>query len=216
MKKNYTDINIVLDRSGSMASVADDTIGGFNRFLDDQKKAPGEATLTLLQFDDVAEYVYKALPLGSVEPLTKVTFIPRGSTALLDAIGQLILATGDRLKILPEDSRPEKVLIVVVTDGEENASRKLTGLQVADMIRQQRDIYKWEFIFMGSNQDAICAANKLNISAANTMTYASNAVGTQNAFGSLSSNMLRFRSGTKAAMDFEPEDYAAQAKAGAV
>lgn len=214
MKTNHTDITVVLDRSGSMASVADDTIGGFNRFLDDQKKAPGTATLSLHQFDDVFETPIKAQDVKQVPDLTNKTFVPRGSTALLDAIGRSIGDTGSRLESVSENDRAEKVVFVIITDGHENASREFTNQKVFDMIQHQRDKYSWEFVFLGANQDAIKSAVNLGMSAKNSMTYASNAVGTRAAFQSASSNLRAFRSGDAKCMAFSDQDRKDQDAAG--
>lgn len=214
MKQNYTDITIVLDRSGSMASVASDTIGGFNRFLADQKAVPGTATITLHQFDDQFETPIKAVNIQSAEPLTDKTFVPRGSTALLDAIGRAVVDTGERMKSLGNDCA-EKVVFVIITDGEENASHEYTREKVLEMIKHQTDTYKWEFVFLGANQDAIKAGMTMGVNAANSMTYAANAVGTQSAFASSSANMRAFRTGAAKSMAYSAEDREAQAKAGA-
>jgi hypothetical protein len=215
MKPNYTDIIIVLDRSGSMQSVMHDTIGGFNHFLQSQQEAPGEATITLIQFDDQYEGVYRGLAIKDAEPLTPATFVPRGSTALLDAIGRTIEETGARLAALDESERPEKVLFVIVTDGFENASRKYTRDQVNDLIAQQRDTYKWEFVFLGANQDAISTASSMGIGAANALTYAANSGGVRAAMASLSKNAVSYRVGATMDASFTSEDRDEQRKAGA-
>src|SRR5512138_1904469 len=139
MKSGYADINIVLDRSGSMESIRQATIAGFNKFLAEQKQAPGEATLTLAQFDDIYEVVHRAANLNSVEPLTEKTYAPRNTTALLDAIGKTINETGGRLAAMAEDERPERVIFVIITDGLENASQEFTVERVNEMIAHQRD-----------------------------------------------------------------------------
>ena len=140
--QNLTDITIVLDRSGSMASVRADTIGGFNEFLRKQREANiGECRVSLVQFDDQYETVYADRPVAVAADLTSETFVPRGSTALNDAIGKTIAATGARYAALPELMRPGKVLFVIVTDGGENASKEYTGAKVQEMIVQQRDKY---------------------------------------------------------------------------
>lgn len=214
MKTNHTDITIVLDRSGSMQSIASDTIGGFNKFLSDQKAVPGTATLTLNQFDETHERVVNAADIQSVEPLTDKTFVPRGMTALLDAIGRAITDTGMRLAGLSEDRRPEKVVMVIITDGAENASHEYTRRKINEMISHQRDSYAWEFVFLGANQDAITVARSYGISGMNTMRYAGNAIGTASAFSSVSENTSKFRSSSKSSMSFEPKDYAKQDEAG--
>lgn len=214
MKQNYTHISVVLDRSGSMQSVLHDTIGGFNSFLNEQKKVAGTGTLTLVQFDNVYEIVNDFVDLKQVEPLTEKTFQPRGSTALLDAIGRTINETGKKLSEFAEQDRPEKVVIVILTDGEENASRECNHHQINDLITHQRDAYKWEFVFLGANQDAISTASQMGISAGHAITYAANSVGTQAAFASVSKNIASHRMGIAADASFEATDYEAQKKAG--
>jgi hypothetical protein len=212
-RPNFSDITVVLDRSGSMATIADDTVGGLNSFVEDQKKHPGEAVLSLYQFDDVYEAVHRAVPLPSVPPLTRETFVPRGSTALLDAIGRAIVETGDRLSSMAEHDRPSTVVFVVTTDGQENASKEYTKVKVNEMIAHQRDVYGWHFIFLGANQDAISTAASLSIPASNAMTYASNKMGTPMAYASASVGVSNLRSGSKEV--FSDADRAAQRKAGA-
>lgn len=215
MKDNHTDITIVLDRSGSMSSVASDTIGGFNRFLDDQKKAPGTATITLNQFDHEYQRVIDAKPIAEAYPLTAETFVPRGNTALLDAIGRSINETGARLSSLPEDQRPAKVVVVIITDGHENASREFDRSKIDSMITEQRDKWNWEFVFLGANQDAIKAAQGMGIAAANAMTYAANAAGTSGAFQATSANLVSLRAGQSRSMGYSGEQRRAQKDAGA-
>ncbi len=163
MKDNYTHISFVLDRSGSMQSMVNDAIGGFNAFLAEQQAFPGEATFTLAQFDNIYELLYPFANIQDVKPLTKETFVPRGSTALLDAIGKCVNETGKHLAATPEPARPEKVLFVILTDGEENSSREFNHHQINDMITQQQNVYKWQFIFLAANQDAIASASRLGI-----------------------------------------------------
>ena len=192
-RENTTDITIILDRSGSMQTVAEDTIGGFNRFLEDQKSAPGEAVLTLIQFDDKYEAVYRAKPIAKARPLDHTTFVPRGSTALLDAIGRTIDEAGFRLSATPEKERPEKVIMVILTDGYENASRHFTMQKINEMISHQRDVYNWEFVFLGANQDAIATASQFGIAGDAALTYASTSTGTAAAFASMSDKMKLYR-----------------------
>lgn len=194
-----------------MSAVANDTIGGFNRFLEDQQKAPGTAAITLHQFDDQFETVLKAVDVKSAQPLTHQTFVPRGNTALLDAIGRAIGDTGARLAAGPS----EKVVFVIITDGQENASHEYNQAKVHEMIEHQRDKYQWEFVFLGANQDAIKAATNLGMNAANAMTYAHNAAGTSQAFAAVSGNLSAMRSGTKRSMSYTDEQRLEQKKAGA-
>jgi uncharacterized protein YegL len=214
MKPRYTDISIVLDRSGSMESVRSDAIGGFNAFLADQQGTGGAATITLVQFDNIYEVVYSAIPLTDARPLDNSTFVPRGSTALLDAIGRTVHATGKRLETMAEDRRPEKVVFVILTDGLENASQEFTAQKVNDMISHQRDVYKWEFVFLGANQDAITTAANLGIHASHSLTYAANRDGVKMAFRSLSKHLAGYRTGVSAQVEFSDEDREQQRKAG--
>lgn len=200
------DITMILDRSGSMASIALDTIGGVNTFLRDQKDVPGEALFTLAQFDDRYEIVHDAVPIARVEPLTEKTFVPRGSTALLDAIARTIDSAGKRIAAIPEGDRPDKVICVIVTDGQENASRTYTRSKVFDRIAHQRDVYKWEFVFLGANQDAIEEAGKLGIGAASSMSYTASAAGVAANYRSLSANLSSVRTGQTKHMAFSDED----------
>jgi len=163
MDQQLTDIVVVLDRSGSMASVADDTIGGFNTFLQEQKDAEGHARLTLSQFDNEHELVHERLEIDAVPPLDESTFVPRGSTALLDAIGRTISSVRARLKSDSPEERPWKVVFVIITDGQENASREFTWAQVFEMIQRQQGDEGWEFLFLGANQDAIGEAGAIGI-----------------------------------------------------
>lgn len=211
MKQNHTDITIILDRSGSMASVAEDTIGGFNRFLDDQRKVPGSANITLHQFDDEFETVMKGEDIQKAKSLTGETFVPRGNTALLDAIGRGIGETGSRLGSEPA----QKVVFVIITDGHENASQEYAPAKVHEMIEHQRTKYAWEFVFLGANQDAIKAATNLGVPAGNAMKYASNKVGTEKLYASVGANMAMFRCSTKADMAWTAKDKEEQDKAGA-
>ncbi len=168
----YTHITFVLDRSGSMQSIVSDTIGGFNRFLEEQQQAPGRATMTLVQFDHEYEPLLVVAPLSEARPLSPRTYRPRGSTALLDAIGRAIDETGQSLAAMNEPDRPSTVLFVILTDGQENASRVFTRERVFDMISHQRAQYQWQFVFLGANQDAIAEASHLGIAAGAALTFA--------------------------------------------
>jgi hypothetical protein len=215
MKTGYTHIAMVLDRSGSMASIASDTIGGVNTFLEAQRKVPGECSATLVQFDHEFETLCDGRPLGEVKPLTPHTYVPRGSTALYDAIGRTIVQTGDWLMHKPEAERPEKVVCAIITDGYENASKEYDRAKVFDMIKHQREVYKWEFVFIGANQDALKTGEGIGVLRSHSMNYAANSVGTSALYTSMSCNVEKMRCGTKADMSWETEDRKAQADAGA-
>lgn len=214
MQPQYTDITIVLDRSGSMQSIKHDTIGGFNAFLAAQKAVGGKATISLVQFDDQYDVVYAALDLSQAPDLTPQTFVPRGATALLDAIGRTINETGVRLARMRDIDRPSQVIFVILTDGEENSSQEFRAAQINQMIQHQRDVYQWSFVFLGANQDAINTADQLGIQSGQAMTYAASPVGTRAAFQSVAKNMARMRSGDADCFEFEEVDRAAQRDAG--
>lgn len=213
IKTMKTDISIILDRSGSMSSVREDTIGGYNTFLKDQQDVDGEAVWSLYQFDDRFETVVKAKNIKDVEQLTSKTFVPRGNTALLDAIGRVVNETGVRLDQMTD--KPDKVVVVILTDGEENTSREYTRDKVFEMITHQKEKYQWEFVFLAANQDAIAAGRSFGINAGNAMTYAANQVGTQSAFLSTSRNLTSLRKGVTTNMCYTSVDREAQYAAGA-
>lgn len=215
MQTDYTHISIVLDRSGSMTNVAADTIGGFNSFIDAQRALPGKCTVSLAQFDSLYESLATFAPLAQLRPLTRETFQPRGATALLDAIGTMITATGAALAAMPESQRPAKVVVVILTDGEENASQTHTLAGIHKMIDEQRTKYSWEFVFIGANQDAIKTGATFGISGHNSMSYAANAQGTRSAFASVAQNLSEYRSGYATSMSFKDDDRKQQKDAGA-
>jgi len=165
---NLTHIAFLLDRSGSMHSIKDDTEGGFNAFIAEQRQQGGECRVTLAQFDNEYEEVYRDLPLAEVPALR---LVPRGSTALLDSIGRLVTSTGERLAALPEDERPGIVIVGIMTDGHENASREWTHPAVKALIGQQTKTYGWQFLYLGADQDAIEVGSSIGVAAANSMTY---------------------------------------------
>lgn len=218
MKTDLTDITMVLDRSGSMDAVKDDTIGGVNTFLDAQRTAPGHATFTLHQFDDVFETPIPASDVKKAPNLTSKTFVPRGSTALFDAIGRAIGDTGSRLEKTSENDRAAKVVFVIVTDGQENASREFSESKIHEMIEHQKNVYSWEFVFIGANQDAIASAQGIGISADHAINYAANTIGTQAVFSAAASNIRAYRSSSGAGgqgLAWSAEQRDAQKKAGA-
>jgi hypothetical protein len=207
LKAGYTDINMVLDRSGSMESIKTETINGVNTFLEKQKELPGSASFTLAQFDNYYEVVHGGVDIQFVPPLTDQTFFPRGTTALWDAIGRTIVDTGKRLESMPEAERPEKVIFVIMTDGFENASQEYkTADTINRMITHQRETYNWEFVFLGANQDAIAAAQKIGITRAAAMTYGANTVGVKAVMDSLNANVASYRSGGIAGQPFAFND----------
>jgi Mg-chelatase subunit ChlD len=200
-KPNNTLIAVVLDRSGSMQSVREATVAGFKTFLGEQRAVPGEAEMTLVQFDDEYQVDAWEAPLSKID----LVYTPRGGTALLDALGKTITDVGRSLAARPETHRPSKVVFVVITDGFENASRVFNAKQVFDMISHQREKYSWEFVYLGANQDAIASATSLGMAAASAMTYDASKVGTQNAFSTGSSSLKSFRGGATRNATITPE-----------
>jgi Mg-chelatase subunit ChlD len=207
MKKDYTDIRIVLDESGSMASIRNDTIGGVNTFIKSQKEAPGVATFTLAKFNSTSSFaiIQNMVDIQEANELSTHTFIPNGGTPLLDAIGTCVTSAGETYAGMKEEDRPEKVVIVIVTDGEENESRKYTKNQISEMIKHQTDTYQWSFVFLAANQDAIQSGTDMGFSAKMSMSYSANAAGVAGSYGALSANMTRMRSSTGATMAFDDE-----------
>jgi uncharacterized protein YegL len=185
------EIICVIDRSGSMHAIKGDAIGGFNAFLKEQQDLPGEANITVALFDDKYDLLYDAIPIKDAEQLTDRTFVPRGSTALYDAIGKTVNQVGQRFDKSQE--KPEKVIFVTLTDGHENASAEFTNKTIADMIKHQSEKYGWEFIYLGANQDAFAISSALNISAANTVNFAATGMGTRTAYADASNLTKSYR-----------------------
>ncbi len=192
---NKSHITMILDRSGSMGSVASDVIGAVNLFIDEQKKVPSDCTWTLVQFDDQApfEIVANHVRLVDAKHLTSETYQPRGGTPLLDAIGKGIVTLGEKLASLPENERPGKVIFVIQTDGQENQSKEYTKARIKEMIERQTKDYNWTFIFLGANQDAIHEASQFGIAAANAMSNSHSAQGYSSTMRATGQNVARFR-----------------------
>ena len=179
MKKNCTELVFILDRSGSMAGLESDTIGGFNSMLEKQKKEDGEALVSVVLFDDRQELLFDREDIRKVEPLTDKQYYVRGCTALLDAVGGAIRHIGNIHKYAREEDVPEKTLFIITTDGMENASREYTYEKVKQMIERQKEQYHWEFMFLGANIDAVKEAGRLGISASRAARYENDSAGTQ-------------------------------------
>ena len=165
MNPHLTEIAYILDRSGSMQPMQEPAVAAFNDFVRTQLDVPGDARLTLVQFDDAYEVPVSALAIQDVPKLTAATYVPRGSTALLDAIGRTIKETDHRIQELSENETPGKVIIAIFTDGAENASREYTSEHIGDLVRLYRDQKGWEFLFLAANQDAIATASAMRMDA---------------------------------------------------
>jgi Mg-chelatase subunit ChlD len=203
--KDATHIAVLLDRSGSMGSVKAETISGFNYFLKEQKAAGDNASFTLVQFDsESTDVVHEAKPLGTVPDLNEDTYQPRGSTPLLDALGQTINSTGRTLAAIPETNRPDKVVFVVITDGEENASHRFTKKQVKEMIDHQTEKYDWQFVYLGANQDAFAEAGAVGIAMARSANYSPARM--DMAFAGTSLNVAKYRkTGRASSLEYSAE-----------
>lgn len=201
-KENFTSINVIIDKSGSMQHLTHDTIGSFNSFLKDQKAVPGEAAFTLCTFNEDYRLVHDFVKLVGVPDLDATTYAPEGGTALLDAMGTTIDSVGRKLAAMPEEERPSKVIFLVITDGHENSSHRYSAEQIKSMVEHQKDVYSWEFVFMGANIDAIAAGTNLGISMQNTMNYTSDSRGTADLYGTISESMTSYRSSKSSRADF--------------
>lgn len=190
MDTNYTHILYILDRSGSMGIVRNDVTQGFDSFVSEQKAQPGKCTFSLYQFDDVYEKFYDFADISQVGPLT---FFPRGTTALLDAIGRAMAETGKSLREMPEHQRPGKVLVIIHTDGEENASRGYKKVEIGEMIRHQEEKYQWKVMFIGTNFDVIGEATSIGVTAGYTLHYANNSRGISDAYCTISNTVSSLR-----------------------
>jgi uncharacterized protein YegL len=179
MKKNLTEIVFILDRSGSMSGLEDDTIGGFNAMIQQQKREPGEAVVSTVLFDNECQVIHDRLDLQKVEPMTRKEYYVRGCTALLDAVGSAIHHIGNIHKYAREEDRPEKTLFVITTDGMENASHKYSYDRLKAMIQRQKEKYGWEFIFLGANIDAAKEAARFGIDKEQAVDYHADSQGTR-------------------------------------
>jgi hypothetical protein len=202
MKENRARIAIILDRSGSMSSVRESTVAGFNEFIRSQRALPGDVTVKLVQFDDQYEVVFDK-PLSDVPELTQDLFVPRGMTALFDAQGKTIVALGEELAAMTESERPSKVIVMTLTDGLENASKEFTVEKIAALIKHQTDVYKWDFIFLGANQDAIHTAATMAIPMASALTYRATPASMAAVFSEASNYVRASRSGAAPAFSKE-------------
>jgi len=178
MNNNLTELVFILYRSGSMAGLESDTIGGFNAMLEKQRKAPGDALVTTVLFDHCSELLHDRIPLAGVANLTERDYFVRGSTALLDALGSAIRKIAHAHIHTAKEFRPGKTVFVIITDGMENSSREYTAEAVRAMIEREKE-YGWEFFFLGANIDAVCAASKIGIRADRAVNYHSDSAGTR-------------------------------------
>ena len=203
MKKNLTELVFILDRSGSMAGLEKDTIGGFNAMIEKQKDEPGEAYVSTVLFDNLSEVIHDRVKLENVPKLTEKEYYVRGCTALLDAVGGAIHHIGNVHKYAREEDRPEKTLFVITTDGMENASRRYTYDKVKAMIRRQKEQYGWEFLFLGANIDAAKEAARFGIDADRTANYHADHTGTAVIYEAVSEAVCCVREARPMAADWK-------------
>lgn len=192
MNNNVTEIIFLLDRSGSMSGLENDTIGGFNAFIEKQCQLDGEVSLTTVLFDDKYELLWNGIDATNTR-LTNKEYYVRGMTALLDAVGKTILEVDHRLSKAPEELKPGKVIFVITTDGMENASREFTYEKVKERIKHQEEKHNWEFIFIGANMDAAQEAGNMGIQADNAFNFVASEEGVESMYQMVNENVSRRR-----------------------
>lgn len=196
MKKNLTELVFILDRSGSMAGLEADTIGGFNAMIEKQKREAGEAIVSTVLFSNASAVIHDRLDVNRVAPLTEREYAVSGCTALMDAIGGAIHHIGNVHKYAREEDVPEHTLFVITTDGMENASRRYSSDEVKGMIQRQKEKYGWEFLFLGANIDAVETAKKMGIGADRAANYCADGEGVRLNYAQLSETICAVRCGS--------------------
>ena len=215
MTTNITELVFILDKSGSMSGLESDTIGGYNALLSKQQKEPGEAIVTTVLFDDNYELLHDRINIKGIRPITEREYYVGGSTALLDAIGKTIQKISNVQRHTSEDQRADKVVLVITTDGMENASREYTAGAIKKMVKQQKDKYGWEVIFLGANIDAISAAERVGISADRAANYHADGEGTRLNYEAVSHVVSEIRANRPVADSWKAEideDFARRSK----
>ena len=193
MKKNLTELVFILDRSGSMAGLEKDTIGGFNAMIEKQKAEDGEANVSAILFDNHTDVIHDRVDIQKVQPMTRKDYYVRGCTALLDAVGGAIHHIGNVHKYAREEDRPEKSRFVITTDGMENASRRYSYEKVREMITRQKEKYGWEFLFLGANIDAAREAARFGIAEDRAANYHADREGTAVIYEAMSEAVCNVR-----------------------
>ena len=193
MNKNLTEIVFILDRSGSMAGLEDDTIGGFNAMIQKQKVEDGEAYVSTILFDNHTDVIHDRVDIQKIQPMTRKDYYVRGCTALLDAVGKAIHHIRNVHKYAREEDRPEKTIFVITTDGMENASRQYTYERVRQMIEHEKEKYGWEFLFLGANIDAAKEATRFGITEDCAANYHADREGTAVIYEAMSEAVCNVR-----------------------
>ena len=202
MNNNLTEIVFILDRSGSMAGLEDDTIGGFNAFVEKQKQEEGEALLSAVLFANDSEVIYDRVDIRKVEPMSEQQYRVGGCTALLDAIGGAVHHIKNVHKYAREEDRPGKTIFVITTDGMENASRSYGYDEVQRMVKHEQKKHGWEFLFLGANMDAIAAARSFGIREDRAVRYKRDELGTELNYQVVSETVAHFRACKSIAADW--------------
>jgi uncharacterized protein YegL len=193
MKKDLMEMVWILDRSGSMTGLESDTVGGFNSMIEKQKALPGEVYVSTVLFNHVSKVLHDRVPIGKIEPLTENDYVPAGSTALIDAIGDAIHHIGNVHKYAREEDRPEKTMFVITTDGMENASHRYSADEVRSMIKRQQEKYGWEFLFLGANIDAVETARLYGIREDRSVNFHADHTGVRNSMDSVTEAAMYMR-----------------------
>ena len=210
-KKEKTEIVVVMDRSGSMLAIKDDMVGGFKNFLIEQKEVDAPCVVSLYQFDDKFETVYEAVKLSKVESLE---LIPRGSTALLDAVGRSVALVQERHKKMTDSARPEKVVFVVITDGQENSSREWSREKIASVVKEVQngscdscghEKEGWQFLFLGANLDSFAEASKWGLNASSVANFNATKAGVGTAYNAVSRTLGNYRSGNSRGVELNTD-----------
>lgn len=188
--KNYTDLNIIIDRSGSMSSIAKDMIGGINTFIDSEKKTGDETKVSWFQFDDQYEVIFVDKDITSD---FEIQLVPRGGTALLDAIGKTVASVGEKLAKMSEDDRPNRVLFLIITDGQENASKEFSFDAVKTKITHQRETYAWDFVFLGTTEDALFQHQSLGIKGSSSRGFTRDADSIMDTFAEMNCSYQAYK-----------------------
>ena len=193
MKKNLTEMVFILDRSGSMAGLEADTIGGFNAMIERQKAEPGEALVSTVLFSSQSHVLHDRVDIRKVEPMTGAQYRVGGSTALIDAIGCAIHHIGLVHKYAREEDRPEHTVFVITTDGMENASHLYSADEVRAMVRKEQEVYGWEFLFLGANIDAVQTAARFGIGEERSVNFVNDSEGQALNYGTISDAVASVR-----------------------
>lgn len=205
MKKGLTEVAFIIDKSGSMAGLESDTIGGYNSMLEKQKEVEGECLVTTALFDNGYELLHDRIDIRAVNPITDREYFAGGATALFDAVGRTIQKIGNAQKRTAEEYRADKVIFVIITDGQENSSREYSGAKVKSMIENQKNRWGWEFIFLGANIDAAAEAERLGIDRSRAQNFHRDSTGIEINYRTVARTIASFRETGAMADDWDEE-----------